>query len=518
MDDHVLSRRRILRSAAALGGLTAAAVLAACGGGGSPTTAPVKPAATAAGQGAATAATGAATTAAKPAATAAATTAAKPAGAATAAPTTAGAAKPAAPSGQRVTIIDHDWLQGNPGKAGDWYDGFIAKFEEQHPNIKIERQWFPRGEMHQKQVQLAATGQIGDTVRINVAPVVSELQLKGILYDLDSLFKGDQDWVTKDQKEFWPGNLKTYTREGKLWGLPVVGHPGCLQFYTNTTMIEKAGGKMPPADGNWSYEDMTTLSKTLTKSEGGRTTVYGVLPCIGNEGIVAFLRSYGGDLFDADGKKCLLNTPESKAGLKALADLYTVHKSAVPWEATLNAQELFQGQKVGMAILTSFAAASWPDQIAKLPNKFEMEVFPNPLGPTGKHSSQVSSDGKGVAKATKNPAEAWTVLSRLFTSRQHGIERFANGLGSPGSRNDVWDSPEFKQKAPKLANIAKVLVLPPATEMAAWHHPANGRFAETETLLVNEFTKVLLGQQPDVAKAADDIAKQIQAIMDKPPV
>ena len=533
MDDLVLSRRRILRSAMALSGLAATGLLAACGGGGggAATTAPAagaattaaKPAGTAA-AGAGTAAAGAGTAATTPAAGAG-TAAAKPAGttapaagAGTAAPTTAGVAKPATGTGQRVTVVDHDWIQGTTGQQGDWYDQFIAKFEEQYPNIKIDRQWFPRAEMHQKLVQLAATGQIGDTVRINVAPLVSELQIKGVLHDLDTLYKGDQEWVNNDQKQFWPGNLRTYTREGKLWGLPVVGHPGCVQYFTNTTMVQQAGLKMPPADGNWSHEDLVTLAKGLTKSEGGRTTTYGVLPCIGNEGIVGFLRAYGGDLFDADGKKCLLNTPESKAGLKALADLYLTHKVAYPWEATLNATELFQGQKVGMAILTSGNARGWPDQISKLPQPFEMEVYANPLGPTGKHATQVSSDGKGVSKSTKNPAEAWTVLSRLFTSRAHGFERHANGLGSPGSRYDIWSSPEFARVTPKLQNIAKVLVLPPAAEMQAWHHPANGRFFETETVLVQEFSKVILGQETDVDRAADNITRLIQDIMDKPPV
>ena len=117
--------------------------------------------------------------------------------------------------------------------------------------------------------------------------------------------------------------------------------------------------------------------------------------------------------------------------------------------------------------MTSFAASAWPAQIAKLPDPFEMDVFPNPLGPTGKHASQVSSDGKGVSMASKNPDKAWIVLSRLYTGQRHGIERFANGLGSPGSRNDVWDSDEFNKIAPKLANIAKVMVLPPAPEYAA---------------------------------------------------
>ncbi len=146
-----------------------------------------------------------------------------------------------------------------------------------------------------------------------------------------------------------------------------------------------------------------------------------------------------------------------------------------------------------------------------------MDVFPNPLGPTGKHASQVSSDGKGVSMASKNADKAWIVLSRLYTSQRHGIERFANGLGSPGSRFDVWGSDQFNKTAPKLANIAKVLVLPPAPDLLPWHHPANGRYAEHEPILINEFNKVTLGQL-DSDKFADDTGKQIQDILDKPNV
>jgi len=502
-----LSRRQMLRGAAlVLGSIPGAAILAACGGGASPapavaTTAPAAPAATT-----------------KPAAPAA-TTAPAAAAAPTAAPQAA--TKPAA-TGQRVTIRDHDWTQGTPGAQGDWYDGFIAKFEAAHPDIQIQREWIPRAEMHAKQLALAATGQIGDTVRINVAPLVSELQLKGVLHDLNSLYEGDQQWVANDLKQFWKGNLATYTRQGKLWGLPIVGHPGSVQYYVNTTMVQKLGLKMPPADGNWTFDDMLTLTKGLTKSEGGRTTVYGIITPVGetstNEGMVGFLRAFGGDLFDADGKKCLLNTPESKAGLKALADLYKAG-SAMPWQPDIETQrpELFQSQKVAMVIQTSFAASAWPGQIAQRPEPFEMDVFPNPLGSSGKHATQVSSDGKGVSMASKNADKAWIVLSQLYTGQRHGIERFANGLGSPGSRFDVWDSDEFRKAAPKLQNIAKVMVLPPAPDMLPWHHPANGRYQETEPILLNEFVKVTLGQL-DVNQYADDTAKQIQAILDKPGV
>jgi ABC-type glycerol-3-phosphate transport system substrate-binding protein len=508
-----LSRRQMLKGTAlVLGGLSGSAILAACGGG-APAAKPAEPA-----KPAAPAATTAPAAAAKP------TEAAKPAApaaapAATSAP--AAAAKPAAGT-QVVTVRDHDWIQGTPGQPNDWYDKFIGDWEQANPTIKVEREWFPRNEMHAKLLALAATGQIGDTVRINVAPVVSELQIKKVVHDLDSLFKDDKEWTDKDQKQFWAGNLKTYTRDGKLWGLPVVGHPGAIQYFINKTMIEKKGLKVPPADGKWTFEEFLTLAKGLTESAGGRTTVYGVIMPFGNvtinEGMVGFLRAFKGDLFDADGKKSLLNTPESVTALKMFAQPFK-DGSALPWAADIDAQKpgLFQGQKAGIIIQTSAAAAAWPGQIEKLPEKFEMEVVPPPIGPLGKFATQVSSDGKGVSATTKNPAQAWTVLSRLFTGRDHGINRFKNGLGSPGSRNDVWDSDDFRSFAPKLQNIAKHVVLPPSPPMDAWHHPANGRFAEHEPILLNEWVKVTLGQL-DVEKYAQDVNKQMQDILDKPPV
>ena len=345
--------------------------------------------------------------------------AAPPAAAATTAPAAAAPAAPASAAtaatkpvttGQRITIRDHDWIQGNPGQQGDWYDAFIAKFEDAHPDIKIEREWFPRNDMHAKELALAATGQIGDTVRINLAPLVSELQLKGVVRDLNSLY-AERPAVGQQRPEaVLDGQPQDLYPRRQVVGAAGGRAPGAVQYYVNTTMVQKLGLKMPPADGSWTFDDMLTLAKGLTKSEGGRTTVYGIIPPVSdtttNEGMVGFLRAFGGDLFDADGKKCLLNSDQSKAGLKALADLYS-SGAAYPWAPDISEQtpELFQSQKVGMVIQTSFAASSWPGQIAKRPDPFEMDVFPNPLGPTGKHATQVSSDGKACQHGQQEPGQ-----------------------------------------------------------------------------------------------------------------
>ena len=283
---------------------------------------------------------------------------------------------------------------------------------------------------------------------------------------------------------------------------------------------------MPPGDGNWTFEEFAHAGQgpdrerqaagppsTASCCRSGNTTT--------NEGMVGFLRAFGGDLFDADGKKSPAQHARVDRRPQGDGRALQVRRGACrgrPTSRLSSTGACSRARRVGIVIQTAFAAAAWPGQIAKLPEPFEMEVVPNPIGPTGKHAIQVSSDGKGVAAATKNPAQAWTVLSRLFTGQRHGIERFANGLGSPGSRNDVWDSDEFREKAPKLGNIAKTWCCRRRPPMAAWHHPANGRFAEHEPILLNEFVKVTLGQldRREVRRAG--LGKQIQEILDKPPV
>src|SRR5439155_8665051 len=132
--------------------------------------------------------------------------AAAPTTAPAAAPTTAAAAPPAAaPAGSKapVELRIHDWAQ-DPNDT--FYGPLFKKFEAEHPNIKIKREWFPRDDMHTKQLALAATGQIGDTVRYNVAVNGPEMRNKGVVQPLTPFIQKDTKCATNDHKQFFPGN------------------------------------------------------------------------------------------------------------------------------------------------------------------------------------------------------------------------------------------------------------------------------------------------------------------------
>lgn len=433
-----------------------------------------------------------------------------------AAATSSGPAAPVNPTPKAgaTQVIVHWWLE-------DPTDGFwgpeIQKFEQATPNIQIVRQWFPRGDMHTKELALSATGQIGDVVRVNVAPLCPELQAKNVVQSLDTYINQDANWKANDHPQFWPANVAMYTIQGKQWGYPQVGHPGCVQYFVNSDMLSKLGVKVPDASTGfkWTLDDAVQMFQKGTQTgSDGRVSIYGIQSCLGGEGAVGVLRAFGGNYYSADGKKSLINTPESIAGLTWLSDLFNKYKVEQPLQSNPDPTQLFPTQKLAVFVSTSAQSSNMLNVIA---GKFQFTVIPPPMGPSGKLATQVSSDGIAMSKASKHPNETWTVMKWIL-SQQFTLGRFLAGLGSPGSRNDVWTAPEFKQKNPLLANnIYPTLISPPDgnSPLVPWYYPANARYNEADTAMTNILQDIWLGKKSP-AEAANTAQQQVQAILDQP--
>lgn len=421
--------------------------------------------------------------------------------------------------GRVVEIVTHDWEQ-DPGDQ--FYGPFWKRFEERHPNIRIKREWFPRGEMHTKILVLAAANQVGDTIRINVAPLTAELKIKGVIQPLDPFIKKDKAWADNDHKQFWPGNIATYTIQGQQWGYPIVGHPGCIHYYYNIDHLSRHGAKLPPADldrltfdmRRWRLEDaLETFTGAMVRGTDGQVVTYGVQPCLGGEGTVAVLRAFGGNYYSDDGTRCLINTPESIAGISWLADLWHKYRVAIPVELNPNYQQTFPGGQVAVVVLT--AVAGTIKNLVK--DSFRWSIAPPPIGPSGKPETQVSSDGIGMSRTTKYPEETWEVI-KAYVSKEHGLERHFAGLGSPGSRYDVWTDERFKREQPLLATIIYDTLINPRTAppLRPWSYPANGRYFETDAAMNTILRDVWIGKKSP-KEAAEEAFRTVQTIMDQPP-
>jgi multiple sugar transport system substrate-binding protein len=428
------------------------------------------------------------------------------------------AAAPASGGGQPVTVIFHSLLED---PKDEFWGPLQKKFEAEHPNIKIERQWFPEGEIDAKQLALAATGQIGDLVRARVAPLTTELRIKNVIQPLDQYVKGDKAWFEQDHPQFWPGNIATYSYQGQQYGYPIVGHPGSVQHYYNIDYLTQKGVGLPPADvekmtfdySKWKQADLLAIVKNAVTTGGdGRISTYGFQQGVSGEGAVSVLRSFGGNYYSEDGTKSLINTPESIAGLQYLSDFWNTLKVAIPLSASPDYTQTFPTQQVAMFNGTAVAASV--DKVVG--TKFKWSVAPPPIGPIGKPATQVSSNGITMSKTTKHPAEAWEVM-KLTLTKEFGLRRFLAGLGSPGSRYDVWTDPEFKKAVPLLATVIYDSLIDPkkAPPLMPWHHPANGTFKETDAAYLNTLRPIFDGKI-SAKEGAEAAHKAVQAIMDKP--
>ena len=418
-----------------------------------------------------------------------------------------------------MTIVFHQFMED---EKDEFWGPVLKKFYDTHPNIKIDRQWFPYSDITPKQISLAATNQIGDVVTIEVAPLTTDFRSKKILQPLDDYAKADKTWSEKDVPQFF--GLESYTQDGKLWGYPCVGHPGGIQHYYNIDYLTKVGAPLPPADiekgtfdyAKWTLDDLQKiLDKGSTKSADGRVETYAISQGKGGEGNVALLRSFGGNYYSDDGTKCLINTPESIAGIEYQAKQYQ-SGAALPLTVTDSYTTLFPAVRIGIVVNTCIA----PNITKLVGDKFKWWVAPPPTGPAKVAGTQISSNGKGMSRITKHPAEAWEVL-KMTWSQEFGLGRFLGGLGSPGSRYDVWTDPKFQQLAPSMSVIYKYLVNPETAmpfagkKLSKWSNPANGSWRECD----NAFTEILrqaYDGKKTAKEACDEAYKTVQAIMDKP--
>lgn len=425
-----LSRRAAL---VRVGTLTASAAVvllsAACGGtaavtgttGAASTTASSAASATAAGTASAvsTAATSVATSASAATATASATSA------------------PAAntPAAGTTTI---DFL-GRPGPTGHtgWYMDVSPKFEALHPGWKMNF-IAPSGSVSvaEKFTVLQAGGSPPDAVWFGVisdggrGPMV-----QGLYRVMDDLIARDKF----DKAAYFPASMAMFQMNGKQYGIPVLAHYGCNILYINQDLVQKAQVQIPVDTADWDTTALITAAQRLTNSA---QDTWGWWPALGLEECgIAWLRTFGGDFFTADGTKTVIDSSAATDALQYMADTQFKYKTINDLRRSGGPGKLFEAGKLAILQATPGLAAEYakPGQVRV---KFQWTDTVMPKGPTGKYGTQDSGAGQGIATGAKHMEAAWEWV-KFITNKENGVLQVQGGAGSPGARPDVWADPRL---------------------------------------------------------------------------
>ncbi len=295
-----------------------------------------------------------------------------------------------------------------------------------------------------------------------------------------------------DLNDFYAPTLATAKWNNKIYGYPWIAQP--VIMYYNKDIFDKEGAAYPE-DITWN--EFIELGKKLTKDtdNDGKIDQYGFI-VNGWPPIHTWLWTHGGGDIDENGN-VIIDTPESRAGIKVLYDILHVSKIA-PSKALVDAQGFGEQFKAGK--IATFMGGAGDD--------FEKTV-------TFKVGSTV------VPHASEHATFNW-IASTVMSSQTKNKEVVQKALSDLTNKFFDWKVvPPIKSKFGKVSEIRpdKQAALPAIKASMEFARGFNNMPMQNEigTMIWDNLYDPLLRNEKgfDVDKAIDITAEELRTLLTK---
>lgn len=210
---------------------------------------------------------------------------------------------------------------------------------------------------------------------------------------------------------------------------------GPMVLYYNKDIFTRMGVELPPSDRIMTIEEATKMWKSLTKTENGKTSIYG-LASMTSEGLVW---SAGGDYLNDDRTAF----PTEEADINALKKAYTFLQKAV-CEDKFIPDGAVSGGLSGMDMFCAEKAATivggrWEvSNLRTLDFNWDIAYVPAFEGENMKKNYWSGSVGYAMFNGSKNKEAAWKVIE-YFGSPEGQALLAASGFSVPIYESVAYD-------------------------------------------------------------------------------
>jgi multiple sugar transport system substrate-binding protein len=403
------------------------------------------------------------------------------------------AARSAAPA----TIRFHHRGGTPPGQEPTLYQEQIPLFQAKYPNIKVADEGFTGEDYYTKITVLGAGGTLGDVMWTSVGGGgIYNLIAQKLITPVDQLAAKEKF----DLGQYYKGCIDGLKRDGKLYGLPFKAHPGVSILFYNQDLFERSGAGVP--DKSWTLDKFLDAAKRVTQGD-----VFGYNPAVSQKTILTFARAFGTELLDQEGKKSLLNSPQAVAAVTWMYEAFNKHNIA-PRPSVASEQggvdKMFTNGKLGSGKWgTSFQNTAARD----VKDTFKWFASLHPKGPGGVGGSDYEIDGDSLIATSKVQEAGWQWVKWL-TNQESGI-RLGEIGGTVGGRPDVYKSERL------LKDPVRRVFLEAMDTAQAGRPVYNTRMAEYEKVIQDGLLPVFNGQQAPTKAYMDELARQVQVVLDQ---
>ncbi|MHB1007774.1 MAG: ABC transporter substrate-binding protein [Propionibacteriaceae bacterium] len=300
-------------------------------------------------------------------------------------------------------------------------------------------------------------------------------------------------------KTFAKRALQGYTNpDGKIEGMPIGLCPFVMAV--NLDLFKAAGVEVP--QGKWTWDQVLAAAQAITKGTGA-SKVYGMSDSWVYDQTMPFY--YGGDYYNEDKTKVIINQPKSAQGFQYWSDL--MHKSKVmpDFDAASGVQgnQRFYSGKAGMAPINMWDIKDFVSQIG---TSFNWDLVSMPTeGSTGLTPVWSIVEGYGIWKNSKNQDAAWDYIKWATTDPASlKLSSIAAVPMTPDGMNLV-----LNQDFGKKLNLQKFVDAVPNAILTL----PGGAFSEVSDVVNQNLNDIKKGSP--VQPALDKAAQQAQPVLDR---
>ncbi len=414
--------------------------------------------------------------------------------AASAAPTAPAAQAPAKAGGGKVRYL----YNATPGPNEKVHLDLIDLYGKLYPGVEVEKIRVPDdAELTRKLLAMIAAKDLPDFYW-NRQRTATPFFDRGVVLDINPRVAADK----VDLKDFWPSAIKTYTREGKLYGLP--NSASSHAYYFNVDMYKKAGVPLPTetaSKGAWNWDAIVDQGKKLSGGEGP-TRTFGFNAVTSIYQVDQFIWQNGGDLWDEKVTVCKLNEPEAVGAIQWLVDCAQKHKIMPTSTDTKAGGDMFVAGRCGLVAAGRYILDTL------LNSKFEVGMV---VGPNGPKANTVRGDdlAASILKDAANPDAAWN-FAKMWTS-DDGQKLVLASRRSFTARRSFAQGDWMKTNLLPWENLETYMQGLERTGV----YIAPGQTGEVNSVFDRELDLAYLGEK-SVKDATDAMKRDIDAALKKP--
>ena len=350
-------------------------------------------------------------------------------------------------------------IQVRAGQLGQYQYDMFPEFMEQHPNIRIEGEDVPHGEISMKTELGWVSGDLPDILRAHNRWFHLGCH-NGWYLALDDLLSSTD--AVPDYDDFYQVAIENMKWEGKTYCMMEALHAGVGQcIFWNRNLIEAAGAEPPNPDMDiWELQELAL--KVSNPDEGN----FGIQMALGTQGRLSnVIRSWGkpeygpeGDtsswLTSVDGRQFIfLDNAAAKEflsnWLRPLLDARAHPKKEDAIQGGLfqaGKCAMFQGHPGWIRRAEIAIGDTW--------DFHSQDAIILPKGPGGRTGTCQEGDFECVYSKSEHPEEALRLMGFL-TSYEGGM--LATDLGGCWTgRDSVFSDPKWASGYPSFADVAAI--------------------------------------------------------------